>query len=59
MSAADRETAISPPTRRNPASERRHPPGRPDPDWCRGNGCWWDCQRQYEPFGREISGDAA
>jgi hypothetical protein len=30
-------------TRRNPALEQRHPPGCPDPDWCRGNGCYWDC----------------
>ena len=30
---------------RIPADERRHPPGCPDADWCRGNrACWWDCQ---------------
>jgi len=26
------------------AATRRHPPGCPDPDWCRGNReCRWDC----------------
>lgn len=29
---------------KNPADEQRYPPGCPDPDWCRGNGCYWDCK---------------
>jgi hypothetical protein len=30
--------------RPNPADERRYPVGCPDADWCRGNGCFWNCQ---------------
>ena len=27
-----------------PAATHLHPPGCPDPDWCRGNReCRWDC----------------
>ena len=28
---------------KNPSLEQRYPPGCHDPDWCRGNGCWWKC----------------
>lgn len=28
---------------KNPSLEQRHPPGCPDAEWCRGNGCWWKC----------------
>lgn len=28
---------------KNPSLEQRYPPGCSDPEWCRGNGCWWKC----------------
>jgi hypothetical protein len=41
----DRLARLAPAAARIPADERRHPPGCPDADWCRGNrACWWDCQ---------------
>ena len=46
MTCRDEDTNTPTPKkpRRNPARERRYPPGCPDPDWCSANGCWWDCQ---------------
>ncbi len=40
-----------------PADHRRHPPGCPDPDWCRGNReCYWTCIDEGEPPQLEAEG---
>jgi hypothetical protein len=35
---------------KNPSLEQRHPPGCPDPEWCRGNGCYWRCTCAGDEF---------
>jgi hypothetical protein len=40
-----KEQAEAAPKPKIPAMASRHPPGCPDPDFCRGNGiCHWDCK---------------